>query len=319
MAVEGVDYSWGRPNVDELYRLGKRFACRYVSFSTTGKNITRREAEALNAAGIAVVTNWENRASDQLGGTSAGRAHATVAAELHTQAGGPPDRPIYFSTDFDASPSQLEVCHQYLAGAAREIGWGRVGVYGGIRTIQFMAARDVRWLWQTYAWSGGRWDSRAHIRQYRNGVQLAGAEVDLNRATKDDFGQWGVEDMAIDKSDVNQIWNLDNVVKAPVGYPDDNPFWRPSNILRSAQFWARRGGQTSGRVEDAVGQLLARPPAVIDPVAFAKAFAANEDAVSALATAVAARVGMIPTAGEVARAAVDEYVRRLLHNGNATP
>lgn len=190
--TEGVDYSWGRPDPAELYRLGKRFAVRYVSYDRTGKNLTKAEADRLHAAGLATVTNWEHSHLDQLGGYSRGVEHAREADRLHRACGGPPDRPIYFSTDFDASPAQLATCYDYLRGCADVLGWDRVGVYGGIRTIDHMADRGVRWLWQTYAWSAGQWHPATDLRQYRNGVRLAGGEVDLNKAMTSDFGQWGV-------------------------------------------------------------------------------------------------------------------------------
>jgi hypothetical protein len=211
--TEGVDYSWGRPDLGELFRLGKRFAIRYLSFDRTGKNLTRAEADRLVAAGLAIVSNWENAAGDQLGGYNRGVAHATEAARLHRACGGPPDRPIYFSTDFDASTSQLATCYRYLQGCADVIGWGRVGVYGGFRTINYMRDRGVRWLWQTYAWSGGQWAAGAHLRQYRNGVRLAGADVDLDRAMKTDYGQWG-QDMPLTSEDIERIarrvWGREN-------------------------------------------------------------------------------------------------------------
>jgi Domain of unknown function (DUF1906) len=212
--IEGVDYSWGRPDLGELARLGKRFAVRYLSFKRTGKNLTRAEADQLIAAGLAVVSNWENDKGDQLGGHNRGVAHATEAARQHLACGGPPDRPIYFSTDFDASTSQLATCHRYLRGCADVIGWDRVGVYGGFRTINYMRDRGVRWLWQTYAWSGGQWAAGTHLRQYRNEVRLAGADVDLDRAMKTDYGQWG-EDTPLTGEDIEKIaqrvWGRENL------------------------------------------------------------------------------------------------------------
>jgi hypothetical protein len=217
-----VDYSWGRPDVRELFRLGKRFIIRYVSFDRTGKNLNKSEADKAIAAGLSIVTNWEWDARDQLGGRTKGVEHAREADRLHRAAGGPAGRPIYFSTDFDASTAQLATCYAYLEGAASVLGWGRVGVYGSRRTIDYMAARGVRWLWQTYAWSGfsplsgrfdednSRWHSAANIHQYNNGVRLAGADVDLCRSMVADFGQWGVEDMeASDRLGVPS-WIRDN-------------------------------------------------------------------------------------------------------------
>jgi hypothetical protein len=206
VGIEGVDYSWGRPDVRELFRLGKRFIIRYVSFDRTGKNLSKAEADAAIAAGLAVVTNWEWDARDQLGGRARGVEHAREADRLHRAAGGPAGRPIYFSTDFDATTTQLATCYAYLEGAASVLGWARVGCYGSRRTVDFMAARGVRWLWQTYAWSGfsplsgrfdpanSRWHPKANIHQYNNGVRVADADTDLCRAMTVDFGQWGQED-----------------------------------------------------------------------------------------------------------------------------
>lgn len=308
--MEGIDYSWGRPDPQCLHSKGKRFAVRYVSFNTTGKNISAGEARVLTAAGLSIVTNWENKASDQMGGRSAGRAHAGVAVALHEKAGGPPDRPIYFSTDFDASASNLDVCREYWRGAADEIGRDRVGVYGGYRTIAYAANNDIRWLWQTYAWSGGRWHPRANLQQYRNGVVLCGGDVDLDRALTDDFGQWKIgEKVAITNDDVRAIWRTDGMIDSPRFHVDGtarteeeikaNPTWSPENTLVSAY-------ENIARARADIADL-----STPDAVAFAKALAADPKAVDAIATAVAARVGMIPTAQQIAKATVDDLRERL--------
>jgi hypothetical protein len=103
----------------------------------------------------------------------------------------PPDRPIYFSVDFDVTSTQWPDVRDALRGAGAAIGAARVGVYGGRHAIEW-ARRDgvAAWYWQTYAWSGGFWVVGNHIEQYRNGVILAGAALDLDRAMVSDFGQW---------------------------------------------------------------------------------------------------------------------------------
>src|SRR5215468_926962 len=68
----GVDYSWARPSPQGLVSAGYTFAARYVSFDTTGKNLTASEASALHAAGIDIVVNWETNADDALDGFSGG-------------------------------------------------------------------------------------------------------------------------------------------------------------------------------------------------------------------------------------------------------
>jgi hypothetical protein len=101
-------------------------------------------------------------------------------------------RPVYFSTDWDASTSELATCLRYLEGCIDVLGWQRVGVYGGKRTIDYMEKHGIRWLWQTYAWSGGKWSPYAHLQQYKNNVNLAGGYVDHNRSMQPDFGQWSL-------------------------------------------------------------------------------------------------------------------------------
>lgn len=198
MTVEGVDYSWSRPSPFGLATAGKRFACRYLSYDPS-KNLTRAEQQALAAVGIAVVCNWEHTASGARG-RAAGHAQATEALRLARELGMPEDRPIYFSVDWDATPTDLggEV-GDYFRGVASVIGVERVGVYGGYRTIAAaVSGRWARWLWQTYAWSGGRWHPSAHVQQYHNGVLVAGGDVDLDRAMVDDYGQWGVDMTSLD-------------------------------------------------------------------------------------------------------------------------
>ncbi|MEU8331549.1 glycoside hydrolase domain-containing protein [Micromonospora sp. NPDC048839] len=188
----GVDYSWGRPSISALQAGGYTFACRYLSDSTTGKNLTRSEADALIAGGIDIVSNWEYTASEALQGYAKGVENATKAHSQALACGMPAGRPIYLSVDFDASASQQPVINAYFDGAASVLGRARVGAYGGYYVIKrLFDAGKIRWGWQTYAWSSGQWDSRAQLRQVENGVSIGGADCDRNEAWAIDFGQWG--------------------------------------------------------------------------------------------------------------------------------
>src|ERR1700704_4291321 len=55
----GVDYSWARPSLDVLHANGYTFVSRYLSYDTTGKNISADEASALRASGFDIALNWE--------------------------------------------------------------------------------------------------------------------------------------------------------------------------------------------------------------------------------------------------------------------
>jgi hypothetical protein len=200
MITEGVDYAWARPGAAGLAAAGKRFAVRYGGPGSAGKQLDAAELRALRAAGLDVVANAEGTDDGYLG-AAAGRSWALAAEQHFRDLGMPADRPIYFSVDFDADSSDWAAVDAALRGSAEIIGAGRVGVYGSYDTIAHcVAAGTARWFWQTYAWSGGRWHSRAHIQQYKNGVSLAGGTVDLNRAMVADFGQWGAstgDDMTV--------------------------------------------------------------------------------------------------------------------------
>ncbi|MEV4253116.1 DUF1906 domain-containing protein [Spirillospora sp. NPDC049652] len=193
MSIFGVDYAWGRPGPSALKRAGAKFVCRYLSHDTSGKNLTRAEADQLSRAGIWLVVVWESTASRALAGRAAGIADATEAAKQARACGMPADRPIFFAVDFDASSGQQAAINAYLDGAASVIGRARVGLYGGYGPVKrAFDAKKIRWGWQTYAWSGGRWDKRAQLQQYSNDHVVNGVGVDYDRATVNDYGQWRV-------------------------------------------------------------------------------------------------------------------------------
>lgn len=204
MPRKGCDYAWGRPSISAFNAGGYTFACRYLSTtsSAAGKNLSREEAQYLQAAGIDIVSNWENSGSwaEYSQGAATGRAHAFEAARQHTACGGPAGRPIYFSADFSPTTAQMATVAAYYRGVASAIGLDRTGAYGGYPAIKYLFdAGVIRWGWQTYAWSSGRWDNRAQIRQTQNGVSIGGVDSDVDYAMVDDFGQWSkVGDIGMD-------------------------------------------------------------------------------------------------------------------------
>lgn len=189
----GIDYAWSRPSSPQaLHNAGYSFVVRYLSYDTTGKNLSAGELTGLFAAGIDVVANWEWGAGDALNGYATGRSQAQRALEMATQLGMPADRPIYFSVDIDASASQQAAIDAYFDGVISVMGIERTGAYGGYYVIKRLFDHGkIRWGWQTYAWSGGQWDGRAQLRQVQNGVVVAGADCDIDTASVADFGQWG--------------------------------------------------------------------------------------------------------------------------------
>jgi hypothetical protein len=191
--AEGVDYAWGRPGATALKAAGKTFAMRYLSHDGSGKNLDHAEAVHLSNAGIDLGVVWETTAKRALAGHATGAQDARDADAQARACGMPHDRPIYFAVDFDASSGQRSAILDYFRGVASVLGVSRTGMYGGYYPIKWaFDAGVIRWGWQTYAWSGGKWDSRAQLRQYSNDHVIGGVGLDYDRSTKSDFGQWKV-------------------------------------------------------------------------------------------------------------------------------
>lgn len=235
MTIFGIDYAWSRPSVKAMTDARVKFVARYLS-NDTSKDLSRAEATAANAAGIWCVVVWESSAGRALSGKTAGASDASTALGKARALGMPDDRPIYFAVDFDANSGQYSTIKSYFDGAASVLGRDRVGMYAGYGPIKWAFDNGIiSWGWQTYAWSGGKWDTRAHIQQYKNGVSLGGASVDYDRATQDDYGQWkiGESPMAVTDAEIAKIAaatakavaQTDNLYPAP---NDDkaNPYWK---------------------------------------------------------------------------------------------
>ena len=190
MTYWGWDYAWYRPSNSQLKSNGVQFVCRYLSWLPNDKVIDRAEYQNLLSQGVSVVLNWEYYAEDAIRGANHyadGQVQATEA-ERQRKALGAPACPIYFSADFDATPSQQTAINSWLDGVASVIGRDRTGVYGSYYVVKrSIEAGKAKWGWQTYAWSGGNIYSGAHIYQYNNGI--IGGQVDQNRSLQDNFGQ----------------------------------------------------------------------------------------------------------------------------------
>jgi len=187
---DGIDYAWARPAPADVRAAGYTFAARYLSHDS-GKSLSADEATALATAGIDVVVTWETSAKRALSGRDAGVSDATDAQAQATAAGMPADRPIYFAVDFDGTEAQQDSINEYFDGAASVLGQGRTGAYGSYGVVsRLFDANKISWGWQTYAWSHGKWESRAQLRQIQNDAKVAGADCDLDQSQASDFGQW---------------------------------------------------------------------------------------------------------------------------------
>lgn len=190
----GVDYAFSpHPTIAALQAAGAKFAVRYISNNPkndlNGKNLLPAEAKALRAAGLRIAVVVEYYARRMLGGHAQGVTDAAHADAVVT-ALGMPRIPVYFAADWDATPAEQADINAYLDGAASVIGRARVGIYGGYYPVKrALDAGKAAYAWQTSAWSGGQWDSRAAIRQY-GARRIGDATCDSDNSMRADFGQW---------------------------------------------------------------------------------------------------------------------------------
>lgn len=182
-SIEGLDFAFKPyPSVATLRESGVKFVMRYLSNSPS-KNLTKAEAKSYIDAGIAVGVVWESTAQRPESGKAAGVADAKEAEKQRKAIGMPDDQVIYFAVDYDTTVGPNIT--GYFEGVQSIIGKARTGVYAGIKVGKACLDKGLAaYLWQTYAWSGGQWDSRTNIEQYSNSHTLGGADVDYNRYGK---------------------------------------------------------------------------------------------------------------------------------------
>lgn len=182
----GIDYAYGAPPASKLKAAGVRFVIRYVS-PDPAKNLTLAESLRLARQGIKRVVVWESTANRALEGIDAGIADAREALAQLAALHAPHDAAVYMAIDFDATGPDVE---PYFQGAKSVLG-DRLGAYGGDTPLTYLRDRHlVRYLWQTYAWSGGRWIEGAQLHQYDNGRTMFGTQVDFDHALTIDCGWW---------------------------------------------------------------------------------------------------------------------------------
>lgn len=183
-ALSGVDIAWARPTVAQIKATGAHWVARYFS-NDPSKNLHANEVAGYPAAGLGIVVVWETTTGRAQAGHAAGVADGQAAETQRKAVGLPSDMVLHFAVDEDTSWASVA---PYFAGVATVIGQHRTGVYGGYTVIEGAAAAGYRYLWQTTAWSAGRWSSHATIRQ-TGGTTLAGG-ADWDTATMPDFGQY---------------------------------------------------------------------------------------------------------------------------------
>jgi Domain of unknown function (DUF1906) len=212
-----IDFAERRIPPDEIKSAGYDGVVNYVSESRPGadfeaKPITREYADALRAAGLQIVSNYQygkpgwSAPSDYTRGNDGGVADAQTALRLHAAAGGGDSAPIFFSIDEDIDVNTWKsVAVEWFRGINSVMGLDRTGIYGHSRACAWAIDDGVigrstsaghLWAWQTKSWSHGEREPRAVLYQEvvnspsSPGPLLGGIHVDVDEVLATDFGQW---------------------------------------------------------------------------------------------------------------------------------
>lgn len=212
-----IDFAERTIPPDQIKSAGYDGVVNYVSESRRGANfeakpITRQYADALRAAGLHIVSNYQYgkpnwpEPSDFTRGHDGGVADAQTALGLHAAAGGGNSAPIFFSIDEDIdSNTWNSVAVDWFRGINSVLGVDRTGIYGHSQACAWAVKDGVighsttaghRWAWQTSAWSHGERERTAVLYQAvvnspsSPGPLLGGINVDVDDVLATDFGQW---------------------------------------------------------------------------------------------------------------------------------
>jgi hypothetical protein len=171
---------------------GYEFVCRYL-VPSGWKMLTKEEADAIQVAGLMIVSVFETTADRALGRYQAGLQDGSIAARCAKDVGQPTESTIYFAVDFDVTTAaQMQNVIEYIRGANDATPQFSTGVYGEYEVVEAVkAAGAASHFWQTYAWSRGKL-ADCQIFQWQNDTKEDGIDVgiDKNRSYGCE-GWWG--------------------------------------------------------------------------------------------------------------------------------
>lgn len=192
-----LDYSGARPDPHELKKLGVVGVCRYLSepvSATAWKRITVAEKDALLAAGLDIILNYEWYEGRMLEGAPAGAHDGAVALAQAKALGYPKGASIYFSHDTSARNDAAVLA--YMRAAQEALGdYYKADIYSGIDVVDLCINNGVASFgWQTVAWSNGR-IGKAHM--FQNGSQWFNGGCDENKVLQAGNGSWMSHDGSV--------------------------------------------------------------------------------------------------------------------------
>ena len=172
-------------------------ALYYFNTSQYKKQLTRDAAEKLSAAGLFIVSIYENGSPTSGAYFSAGKGafDGDVAVRRAEAAGQPKGTWIYPTVDYDASQGDLLAIKEYFRALNVKLfaaGY-KTGVYGSglvCNALKTAGLVSKTWLTQSHGWAGyGQFLPFADLVQGRV-TRLFGVDADLDTSAASGGGGW---------------------------------------------------------------------------------------------------------------------------------
>lgn len=273
----------------------------YLS-DTPGKGMTAAYVARCAAAGKKILPLYETTATMALAGRTGGIAAANTAIGIGRRLGLPGDVPIIYALDQDYTTAQMAGPVSAFVDGLHAVA-GLDGEYGGYNQLGWLVAhkQDVGRLFQTYAWSGGRWlpATQAPIEQYRNGVKLAGGTVDLCRIDETQITLWNPGELmtAVDLTPAAQAALVDAIFNHQITDPGVNG---TVHSVLAKTFVDAEGAKVTlaGLTPAAIGAAVVKlfPPVAASGLTIEQVGAAVHEELVAAAQTEAAALGAAPGA-----------------------
>jgi hypothetical protein len=214
----GVDTNGSTLDIGHAKSQGVGFVGRYISFDGSHPVLSASEVARFKGQ-MPLIAIWEKDKRRAVESGSVQEEFLRGVEDAHASdkalsAAGVPGKAVYFTVDFDVTPSfwnektkdtatkqeivKGDLVIAYFKGIKSVLGVKRMGAYGTYTTVkELFDAGLIHYGWQqTFASRGDKTDARAQLRQYDIypdqtgwGVSGAGA-LDLDRAVKGSFGQF---------------------------------------------------------------------------------------------------------------------------------
>ena len=222
-----VDYSWVRPDPHLLAANGVKAVSRYIAGGTNnGKVLTIAERDALWAAGLGILLNWEQDAGGPLGGAIVGAEHGKKARELALALGYPETLAICVSVDVDTNRYNVDQVVEYFRAFQAASRW-MLTAYCDRESAEALFAADlIVGVWAPSAVGWGRPTGNVYLDQHY-GIryeQLAylGDQIDHN-TVRNAFPAWtgagdDVHDAAELPKEDDLMWTVFDLADADASF-----------------------------------------------------------------------------------------------------